>query len=101
MSLEKFTFYEAVEQCAKLDARLATTGELYMAWKAGMDVCDAGWLADRSVRYPINIIRPQCGGGTLGVKTVYRFGNQTGYPFPDVRYAAVCFRGKSLKNANA
>ncbi|XP_068579877.1 aggrecan core protein [Cebidichthys violaceus] len=92
MSVEKFSFYEAGDQCAKLGARLATTGELYLAWKGGMDVCNAGWLADRSVRYPINIARPQCGGGLVGVRTVYLFPNQTGYPYPDSRYDAVCFQ---------
>lgn len=93
MSVDKFSFYEAQDQCVKLGARLATTGELHLAWKNGMDVCNAGWLADRSVRYPINIPRPQCGGGLVGVRTVYLFPNQTGYPYPDSRYDAVCFQG--------
>uniref|UniRef100_A0A1A8JLS1 Aggrecan core protein n=1 Tax=Nothobranchius kuhntae TaxID=321403 RepID=A0A1A8JLS1_NOTKU len=99
ISLEKFNFYQAKDQCAKLGARLATTGELYIAWKGGMDVCNAGWLADRSVRYPINIARPQCGGGLIGVRTVYLFPNQTGYPYPDSLYDAICFQASEDEGA--
>uniref|UniRef100_A0A671Q280 Aggrecan a n=1 Tax=Sinocyclocheilus anshuiensis TaxID=1608454 RepID=A0A671Q280_9TELE len=84
---------EAEAECAKLGAKLATTGQLYLAWQGGMDVCNAGWLADRSVRYPINIARSQCGGGLLGVRTVYLFPNQTGYPLSDSRYDAFCYSG--------
>uniref|UniRef100_A0A3B4V8X5 Aggrecan core protein n=1 Tax=Seriola dumerili TaxID=41447 RepID=A0A3B4V8X5_SERDU len=90
-SAEKFSFSEAVEACSKQGARLATTGQLYLAWQGGMDVCNAGWLGDRSVRYPINIRRPQCGGGLLGVRTVYLHTNQTGYPFPESHYDCFCY----------
>lgn len=94
-SAEKFTFAEAVTECSRQGAQLANTGQLYLAWQRGMDVCNAGWLGDRSVRYPINIRRPQCGGGLIGVRTVYLFTNQTGYPLPESRYDAFCYTGRT------
>ena len=90
-SEEEFTFYQAGDQCTKQGSRLATTGELYLAWQDGMDVCQAGWLADQSIRYPINIATSHCGGGTTGVITMDID--------PDIksRHNAVCFQGKYFK----
>ncbi|XP_066466520.1 brevican core protein [Tiliqua scincoides] len=91
-SPEKFTWEEAQVECRALGAEMATTGQLYAAWSEGLDHCNPGWLADRSVRYPIVTPREKCGGNVPGVKTIFLFRNQTGFPDPQSRYDVYCFR---------
>ncbi|KAM6910412.1 LOW QUALITY PROTEIN: brevican core protein [Xenentodon cancila] len=92
LSHQRFTFWEAKAFCVSHGAELATTAQLHAAWSDGVNHCTPGWLADGSVRYPIVTPRERCGGGEPGVKTVYRFSNQTGFPETDSRHGVYCFR---------
>ncbi|KAI1901430.1 hypothetical protein AGOR_G00034360 [Albula goreensis] len=100
-SPQRFTLQEARVFCQSSGAELATTGQLYAAWNDGLDHCNPGWLADGSVRYPIVTPRERCGGTQPGVKTVYRFGNQTGFPEPHTRHDVFCFRGNGGPHTDA
>ncbi|KAM9824638.1 brevican core protein-like [Neosynchiropus ocellatus] len=88
----QLTFPEARSYCRTHGAELATTAQLYSAWSQGLDHCSPGWLSDGSVRYPIVTPRDRCGGPQAGVKTVYRFKNQTGFPEPNSLFDVYCFR---------
>ncbi|XP_050966009.1 versican a isoform X2 [Labeo rohita] len=95
-TMRKMTFDEAKAECERMNAALASPGQLHAAWRRGLDRCDYGWLSDGSARHPVAIPRSQCGGGLLGVRTMYRYQNQTGFPDPNMRLGAFCFKGTKL-----
>ncbi|KAI3374351.1 hypothetical protein L3Q82_006189 [Scortum barcoo] len=81
----------ASDRCVSLGGQLATVGQLYLAWKAGLDSCAPGWLSDGSVRYPVTWPHPDCGGSQPGVRTVTP--NSTA-DNGTALYDAYCYRGK-------
>lgn len=82
----KFNFTEAVRACAGDGSHIAKVGQLYAAWKlTGLDRCDAGWLADGSVRYPIATARANCGPPEPGVRSF-------GFPPPYLKFGVYCYR---------
>ncbi|XP_061886767.1 versican core protein-like isoform X2 [Entelurus aequoreus] len=90
----KLTLQEATVECQKHDAIMASPGQMFAAWRAGLNRCDYGWLSDGSVRYPVNVPLPQCGGGLLGVRTLYKQEDQTGFPDPTDKHGVYCFQAK-------
>ncbi|KAM9765880.1 hyaluronan and proteoglycan link protein 3-like [Menidia menidia] len=83
----QLSFLEARQACEQQDSTLATFRQLFQSWREGLNWCNAGWLADGTVQYPIRQPREPCGGRGLapGVRTY-------GRPNPDLhRYDAFCF----------
>ncbi|XP_043079831.1 brevican core protein-like [Puntigrus tetrazona] len=98
---EKLSLASASTHCHTLGAQLATAGQLYLAWQGGLDRCDPGWLADGSVRYPINLPRRNCGGDEPGVRTVYHNPNRTGFPDTSDLFSAYCYQEKNFEEQTA
>ncbi|XP_030650036.1 hyaluronan and proteoglycan link protein 3-like [Chanos chanos] len=82
---EKLNFTEAAEACREDGGHIATVGQLFAAWKfMRLDRCDAGWLADGSVRYPISYPRANCGPSEPGVRSF-------GFPSPHHKHGVYCY----------
>ncbi|XP_056137853.1 hyaluronan and proteoglycan link protein 3 [Lampris incognitus] len=82
----KLNFTEAVQACANNGGQIAKVGQLYAAWRLmGLDQCDAGWLADGSVRYPIAKARPNCGPAEPGVRSF-------GFPPQHQKFSVYCYQ---------
>ncbi|XP_051501501.1 hyaluronan and proteoglycan link protein 3-like isoform X1 [Myxocyprinus asiaticus] len=82
---QKLNFTEAVQACIEDGALIAKVGHLYAAWKfMRLDRCDAGWLADGSIRYPIINPRPNCGPTEPGVRSF-------GFPSSSQKHGVYCY----------
>ncbi|XP_030280462.1 hyaluronan and proteoglycan link protein 3 isoform X3 [Sparus aurata] len=82
----RLNFTEAVQACVSDGSQIAKVGQLYAAWRLmGLDRCDAGWLADRSVRYPITRPRANCGPPEPGVRSF-------GFRPPYLKFGVYCYR---------
>ncbi|KAI3376933.1 hypothetical protein L3Q82_000172 [Scortum barcoo] len=68
------SFLRAQQACEEQDSTVATFRQLFQSWKEGLDWCNAGWLADGTVQYPITRPREPCGGHDLapGVRSYGR-----------------------------
>ncbi|XP_078215720.1 hyaluronan and proteoglycan link protein 4 [Callithrix jacchus] len=93
----KLTFAEAQRACAEQDGILASAEQLHAAWRDGLDWCNAGWLRDGSVQYPVSRPREPCGGlggtGSAGADGGANGGVRNyGYRHnAEERYDAFCF----------
>ncbi|XP_045908453.1 neurocan core protein-like [Micropterus dolomieu] len=87
----RLSLSSASDRCVSLGGQLATVGQLYLAWMAGLDSCAPGWLSDGSVRYPVTWPRPDCGGSLPGVRTIT---HNSSADNTTALYDAYCYRGK-------
>ncbi|KAM3918680.1 brevican core protein [Leptodactylus fuscus] len=83
----QYTFPMAQEACSRIKAHIATADQLLAAYLGGYEQCDAGWIADQTVRYPIQTPREGCYGDMDGFPGVRNYGVLD----PDDMYDVYCY----------
>ncbi|XP_061771403.1 brevican core protein [Nerophis ophidion] len=84
-----FTFLRAGQACQAVGGQIATPEQFLASFHSGHECCHAGWLSDRSVRYPVQEPREGCLGDADGPPGLRNSGTLD----PEQRFGVYCYVG--------